>query len=61
MILALAIILPVCVVFALGVYFGRRNHGYAQGRTDGYDRGYDQGKFDEYMDTLHRAEVETQR
>lgn len=52
MITALAITLPIVIAFALGVVFGRRNHGYAQGRATGYGLGYDQGKFDEYMDRI---------
>jgi hypothetical protein len=52
----LAAIAATCVVFALGVYFGRNNHGYAEGRTDGYGRGYDQGRFDAHMDALYPDE-----
>jgi hypothetical protein len=61
--LAVAAVLIIGVTAAFFYILGRRNRSYANGHTDGYARGYEQGKFDEYMDRItgydaHAARLE---
>ena len=56
-VLAAAAVLIVGVTAAFFYILGRRNRSYAQGRADGYGLGYDQGKFDEYMEFITSREV----
>ena len=52
LILAVAAVAVVGATAGFFYVLGRRNHSYTQGRSDGYGLGYDQGKFDEYMDQI---------
>lgn len=55
MTIALAIAIPMCVVFALGIFIGH-DRGYQTGHSDGYKTGWAQRKFDAAMDAANPDE-----
>lgn len=52
LVLAAAAVIVLGTTAAVFYFLGRRNRSYTQGRADGYKRGYEQGRFDEYMEFI---------